>query len=51
MPPTIVKPAPESIAEFTVAGAVPVEVSVSDCVVVLFTVTLPKLRLPELTVS
>ena len=45
------KPAPEIVAEFTVTGAVPVEVSVSDCIVVVFTVTLPKLRLPELNVN
>jgi hypothetical protein len=38
-------------AEFTVTGDVPVDVSVSDCVVVVFTVTLPKLRLAELTVN
>jgi hypothetical protein len=38
-------------AEFTVTGEVPVDVSVNDCVVAVFTVTLPKLRLPALTVS
>ena len=38
-------------AEFTVTGAVPVEVSVSDCVVAVFTVTLPKLKLAALTVN
>ena len=38
-------------AEFTVTGDVPVDVSVNDCVVAVFTVTLPKLRLPALTVN
>jgi hypothetical protein len=38
-------------AELTVTGAVPVEVSVSDCVVAVFTVTLPKLRFAALTVN
>jgi hypothetical protein len=47
----IVKPAPVIVAELTVTGAVPVDVSVNDCVVLVFTVTLPKLRLAELTVS
>jgi hypothetical protein len=51
LPPTIVKPAPVIAAEFTVTGAVPVEVSVSDCVVAVFTVTLPKLRVAALTVN
>jgi hypothetical protein len=39
------------VAELTVTGAVPVEVSVNDCVVDVFTVTLPKLRLAALTVN
>src|SRR5258708_7889168 len=43
--------APEMAAEFTVTGDVPVDVSVSDCVVAVFTVTLPKLRLAALIVS
>jgi len=47
----IVKPVPLIAAEFTVTGAVPVDVSVSDCVVAVFTVTLPKLRLVALTVN
>jgi hypothetical protein len=47
----MVKPAPEIAAEFTVTGVVPVEVRVNDCVVVVFTVTLPKLTLPVLIVS
>jgi hypothetical protein len=51
LPPTIVKPVPVMAAEFTVTGAVPVEVSVNDCVVAVFTVTLPKLRLAALTVN
>ena len=38
-------------AELTVTGEVPVDVSVSDCVVAVFTVTLPKLKLAELTVN
>jgi len=49
--PTIVKPAPVIAAEFTVTGAVPVDVSVNDCVVAVFTVTLPKLKLAELTAN
>jgi len=51
LPIIIVKPAPVITAEFTVTGAVPVEVSVNDCIVAVFTVTLPKLRLPALTVN
>jgi len=51
LPPTIAKPAPEIAAALTVRGAVPVEVRVSDCVVAVFTVTLPKLRLPALAVN
>ena len=49
--PTIVKPAPVITAEFTVTGDVPVDVSVNDCVVAVFTVTLLKLRLAALTVN
>ena len=45
------KPAPESAAEFTVTGDVPVDVKVNDCVVAVFTVTLPKLKLAALIVS
>jgi len=44
----MLKPAPVIVAEFTVTGDVPVDVSVNDCVVAVFTVTLPKLRLPAL---
>jgi hypothetical protein len=51
LPPTIVKPAPVIAAELTVTGDVPVDVSVNDWVVAVFTVTLPKLRLPALTVN
>jgi hypothetical protein len=47
----IEKPAPVIAAEFTVTGAVPVDVNVSDCVVAVFTVTLPKLRLAALTAN
>ena len=45
------KPVPVMVAEFTVTGEVPVEVSVTDWVVEVFTVTLPKLRLAALTVN
>ena len=38
-------------AELTVTGDVPVEVNVSDCVVAVFTVTLPKLRVAALTAN
>jgi hypothetical protein len=48
---TIVKPVPVIEEEFTVTGDVPVDVSVNDCVVAVFTVTLPKLRLVALTVN
>jgi hypothetical protein len=51
VPPTIVKPAPVIAAELTVTGDVPVDVTVKDCVVAVFTVTLPKLRLAALTVN
>jgi hypothetical protein len=51
LPPTIAKPAPVIAAEFTVTGEVPVDVSVNDCVVDVFTVTSPKLRLAALTVN
>ena len=45
----IVNPVPAIVAEFTVTGAVPVDVNVSDCVVAVFTVTLPKLKVAALT--
>jgi hypothetical protein len=51
LPPTIVKPAPEMVAELTVTGEVPVDVNVNDCVVEVFAVTLPKLKLAELTAN
>jgi hypothetical protein len=51
LPPTIVKPVPVIAAEFTVTGDVPVDVSVNDCVVDVFTVTLPKLKVAALTVK
>ena len=50
-PPTMVKPAPAIVAEFTVTGVVPVDDSVNDCVAAVFTATLPKLRLPALIVN
>jgi hypothetical protein len=51
LPPTIVNPAPVIAAEFTVTGDVPVDVNVSECLVAVFTVTLPKLRLAALIVN
>jgi hypothetical protein len=51
LPLTIVKPVPAMVAELTVTGAVPVDVNVNDCVVAVFTVTLPKLRLAVLTAN
>jgi hypothetical protein len=51
LPPMIAKPAPVTAAELTVTGDVPIDVSVNDCVVVVFTVALPKLRLAALTVN
>ena len=51
LPPTIAKPAPVMVAELTVTGDVPVEVSVNDWVVAVFTVTLPKLKVAALTVN
>jgi hypothetical protein len=51
LPPTMVKPEPVIAAELTVTGEVPVDVNVNDCVVAVFTVTLPKLRLAALTVN
>jgi hypothetical protein len=46
-----VNPAPVITAELTVTGEVPVDVSVNDCVVAVFTVTLPKLRVAALTAN
>jgi hypothetical protein len=48
-PPTIVNPEPLIVAEFTVTDEVPVDVNVSDWVVAVSTVTLPKLKLAALT--
>ena len=45
------KPDPEIAAELTVTGVVPVDVRVNDCVVAVFTVTLPKLKLAALTAN
>ena len=42
---------PAIVAELTVNGAVPVDVSVNGCVAAMFTVTLPKLKVPALTVN
>ena len=39
------------VAELIVTGAVPDDVNVSDCVVAVFTVTLPKLKLAALTAN
>jgi hypothetical protein len=39
------------VAELIVIGAVPVDFNVSDCVVAVFTVTLPKLRLAALSAN
>jgi hypothetical protein len=38
-------------AELIVTGDVPVDVNVSDCVVAVFTVTFPKLRLATLSAN
>jgi hypothetical protein len=46
-----VKPAPVIATEFTVTGDAPVDVSVNDCVVAVFTVTLPKLKVAALMVN
>jgi hypothetical protein len=46
-----VKPVPVNVPEFTVTGAVPVEVNVTGCVEAVSTVTLPKARLAVLTVN
>ncbi len=45
------KPVPATVAALTVTAAVPEEVKVSDLVVAVFTSTLPKARLDELTLS
>ena len=51
VPPTIVKPTPVIASELTVTADVPVEVSVNVCVLAVFTVSLPKLRLEALIVN
>jgi small neutral amino acid transporter SnatA (MarC family) len=51
LPLMIVKPAPVMDAELTVTVDVPVDVSVNDCVVDVFTVTLPKLKVAALIVN
>jgi hypothetical protein len=49
--PETVKPLPVDETESTVKAAAPVEDSVTDCVVEVFTFTLPKLRLEVLRLS
>jgi hypothetical protein len=49
--PETVKPVPVRVAALTVTAAVPVEDRVSVCVAAVFTLTLPKDRLDELTLS
>ena len=49
--PETVKPVPVRVAALTVTAAVPVEDRVNVCVVAVFTLTLPKDRLDELTLS
>jgi hypothetical protein len=49
--PETVKPVPLMAAELIVTGAVPLDVSVTDCVEEVPTVTLPKLKLARLTVK
>jgi hypothetical protein len=51
LPPTIVNPAPEIAAEFTVTAVVPVDESVSVSEVAVLTAVLPKLRLAAFTVN
>jgi len=45
------KPAPDTVNEFTVTGAVPLEVRVTVCVVELFTITVPNATLVAFRVS
>ena len=49
--PDTVKPAPLIAPALMVTAAVPVELRVSDCVVAVFTFTLPKAIVPELRLS
>ena len=51
LPLMIEKPVPLIVAELTVTGAFPDDVSVNDSVAAVFTVTFPKLRLVALTVN
>ena len=51
MAPETVKPVPVRVAALTVTAAVPVEDRVRDWVVAVFTFTLPKDKLDELTLS
>ena len=51
MAPDTVNPAPLSVAELMVTGAVPVEVNVTGCVDAVFTVTSPNVRLAALIVN
>jgi len=51
VPPVSEKPVPAMVAEFTVNGALPLEVNVRDCVFDVLTVMLPKLRLVLFTVN
>jgi len=46
-----VNPVPAICAELTVTAEVPVEVNTNDSALAVFTVTLPKARLVELTVN
>jgi len=49
--PDTVKPAPVSVAALTVTDPVPVDVKVTDCVEVVFSVTSPNARLVALMPS
>ena len=49
--PELEKPVPVRAAALTVTAEVPVDVSVSDCVVALFTATVPNARLAELRLN
>lgn len=51
VPPVTVNPVPERVAELMVRAAVPEDVSVTVCVVDVFTVTSPNDRVAALTVS
>jgi hypothetical protein len=46
-----VKPAPATVIALMVTGPLPVEERVSACAVAVFTFTVPKARLAELTLS